>query len=336
MARTAAMVGLVPVLGGLLLLGGCATLESDGYWGPSYPVYPRSVYVEDYRYRNPDGMLVVYDSGPRLYSVVSSPGLYWHDGYYYRKHRGQWERSHHHRGPWAYHRHEPPRVRGRHDRPPRGLVPIAVHDRRPDRGPVYRAPYREPDDRRRPDRDGERFVRRPPEQRQDPRRGPGPDRRQIERMPVPQPIPWIGGPVGVESEARPQPGPVGPARVPPVVRRGGLNPQPVPVVPFPARNRPPPPGGPAPTPRVHRAEENGRNPPRSLGRRPDGIPSREVGRPSGDVPSSAPRGGRSAERGDRPGSGDQRVAPTAAVRGGRQHPRGPQGNPPGADLRVRL
>jgi hypothetical protein len=294
MSRIATITRLVPVLGGLLLLGGCATLESGGYWVSSYPVYPRRVYLDEYRYRNPDGLIVVYDPGPRLYSVVRSPGLYWHDGYYYRKHRGHWEHSRHHRGPWAYHRHEPPRVRVRHEPPSGRPVPIAVPGRRPDRGPVYRAPYWEPDDRRWSDRDDGRFVRRPPEQRPDPGRSPGPDRPQFERMPVPQPLPRIVGPGGLEPQTlpqgRPQYRPGGSARVPQTAPRGGVNPQPAPDLPVRARNRLPVPGGSAPTLRLHRAQEQGTNTPRFPGRRPDAIPHQEAMSRSHELPRAVPDG----------------------------------------------
>lgn len=338
MSRIAMMTSLVPVLGGLMLLGGCATLESDGYWASSYPVYPRRVYVDHYRYRNPDGLDVVYDPGPRLYSVVRSPGLYWHDGYYYRKHRGHWEQSRHHRGPWAYHRHEPPRVRMRHEPPSGRPMPIAVPDRRPDRRPVYRTPYREPDDRRRPDdrrwsdRDGGRFVRHPPEQRPDPGRSPGPDRRQIERRPVAQPIPRIVGPGRVESphrpqgrpQVRPQPQPVGPAQVPRIAPRPEVSPQPSPALPVRARNRPPVPGGEAQVQRAHRAERQGTNPPRSLGRRPNATTVREDGRQPGGAPRAAPRGRQSAEGEGRPRAVEQPRAPLE-VRDRSQAPPGRSG-----------
>lgn len=277
MTRTTVMVGLVPVLGGLLLLGGCTTLDYEGYGGPSYPAYPRSVYVEEYRYRNPDGMLVAYDPGPRLYSVVSSPGLYWHDGYYYRRHGGHWERSHYHRGPWAYHRHAPPRVRHRHDHhPPRGLVLVDAHDRRHDWGPG---------DWRRHDRDGDRFVRGPQEQRPAPRRTPEPDRRQLERMPVPQPIPWVAGP----NRGQSPPTPRVPSETQRIRRRADVKPPSgaiggsLPVVdgrfpegarsragrweatpPVGSRGRPRDSGTWAPSPRANRSSEAGRIPTRSL------------------------------------------------------------------------
>jgi len=135
-----------PALAGLLFLGGCASYAYDGYWESGYPVGSGYVYDDD-RYYNPDGLIVRYDSGPRLYAVVSYPDLYWSDGHYYRRHGAHWERSRHHRGPWAVYRHEPPPVRVRHDPPPGR--PLRVHtdvsERRPVRGPetpAYRERYR--------------------------------------------------------------------------------------------------------------------------------------------------------------------------------------------------
>lgn len=179
MWRTMARVGLVPVLGAVMLLGGCTTLESDGYWVSDYPVYRRDVYLYEERYRNPDGLIVAYDSGPRLYSVVRYPGIYWHDGYYYRQHRGHWERSRYHRGPWRVHHHAPPRVVVRRDAPsdrPRRYPIVA-----PDRRPVYDQPDRYPNAR-------------PP--RPQPKPGPvlGPDRERVKGFPGPQNIPYIRGP----------------------------------------------------------------------------------------------------------------------------------------------
>lgn len=216
MGRTTAMVGLIPVLGGLLLLGGCTTLESDGYWATSYPVYPRHVQVYERRYRNPDGLLVVYDPGPSLYSVVSSPGLYWHDGYYYRKHRGHWEHSRYHRGPWALYRHHPPRVRVREESRLGNSAPLVIPHRRSD-----------------PDRD--RFVRRPPEWQRDPGRGLESNREPVARPAIPQRvpprvltgpqmIPWIGGADAVGPRA-PEGGVTHPR---PLSRGAGVSPAPSP------------------------------------------------------------------------------------------------------------
>lgn len=137
------------LLGGVLLLGGCATLESED-WAPGYPVYSRRIHVYERPYRNPDGLWVVYDRGPALYSVVRAPGLYWRDGYYYRKHRGHWERSPHHRGPWAIYGRTPPApvVRHRGMRP--GPDPRFVRGRGPRGDPVVALPRWDPPARRRP------------------------------------------------------------------------------------------------------------------------------------------------------------------------------------------
>ncbi len=318
MSRIAMMTRLVPVLGGLMLLGGCASLESDGYRDSSYPVYPRRVYVDNYRYRNPDGLFVVYDPGPRLYSVVDSRGLYWHDGHYYRRHRGHWEHSRYHRGPWAYHRHEPPRVRIGHEHPPGRPLPIAVPDRRHSRGPVYRTPYREPFGRPPPDWDGGRIGHRPPERARDPGRTVEPFQRPVERPaaprgfpPNPQTIPWIGGPDRVAS-----PSSAGAAlAVQRISRRAGVTPPrgpqgvrpPVGVDQVPGRtrlgpgqrdragsdqrtNRPPVPDGQLPSPRFNRSGEKGRAPPRILGRGPDAASHRELPQRSVGTQGAVPRG----------------------------------------------
>ena len=347
MRRTAAMVAVLPVLGGLLLLGGCATLESDGYWASSYPVYSRHIDVYEHRYRNPDGLIVVYDPGPRLYSVVSSPGLYWHDGHYYRRHRGHWEHSRYHRGPWAIHRHEPPPVRVGHEHPPGRPVPvpIAVPDRRHDRGPDYRAPYREPFGRPPPDRDRGPIVHRPPEPGRDAGRTFDPSRQRVEQPaaprgfpPGPQVIPWIRGPDRVEP-----PSSVGAApQVQRISRRGGMTsppgPQGVPgavgvdQVPGQARlgpllrdrtdsdqprNRPPVPGGQVPSPRFYRSGEEGRASPQILGRGPDAASYRELLQRSSGAQGAVPSGRWSAEREGEPRSGDPRLvvaAPPASSR----------------------
>jgi hypothetical protein len=306
MRRTMTMVGLAPVLGGLMLLGGCATLESDGYWDSSYPAYSRHLYVDEYRYRNPDGLIVVYDPGPSLYSVVSVPGIYWHDGYYYRKHRGHWERSRYHRGPWGIHRHEPPRVRVRHEPPAARPAPIAVPERRDHRPPVYRIHDREPYGRPPADRDRGRLVGRPPEQRPDPGRGIDPPRTQNRHLPGPQSIPWVGVPER-QNPPRPVAAPV--RRVPPAgqgVRPIGVNrpppdrgrPSPAAVTHMPDRPRPgpvqrqtAPPVQPAPNPDSRRQVRDRRESPgpgvmarRSADR--DGNP--EAGNPEAGIQRHSP------------------------------------------------
>lgn len=140
MRRTTGLAGLLLALGGLLL-GGCATVE-DGYWVSSYPVYSRYVEVNEYRYVNPHGLVVVYDPGVMRYSVVGYPGLYWHDGYYYRHHGTHWQRSSRHGGPWLVHRREPPRIKLNAAESERRFVGKPVEPRRweGDRGPELRRP----------------------------------------------------------------------------------------------------------------------------------------------------------------------------------------------------
>jgi hypothetical protein len=81
----------------MLILAGCVAVPAGGYYGASYAPYGQ-------RYVTSEGLAVTYDAGPGAYVVVGRPGLYWWNGYYYRRHGGYWERSHHHRGPWVYRR----------------------------------------------------------------------------------------------------------------------------------------------------------------------------------------------------------------------------------------
>jgi hypothetical protein len=87
-------VAVALVLGSILAAGGCVAVPG-GYYGEGYPPYGE-------RYVTPEGLDVVYDYGPGAYGVVGQPGIYWWDGYYYRRQGGHWEQSHHYRGPWAY------------------------------------------------------------------------------------------------------------------------------------------------------------------------------------------------------------------------------------------
>ncbi|MGE5152809.1 MAG: hypothetical protein ACM3ST_02235 [Bdellovibrio bacteriovorus] len=360
MHRITTTVGLVPVLGGLMLLGGCTTLEYDDYWDSGYPTYSRHVLVEEYRYRNPDGLMVVYDPGPSLYSVVTVPGLYWHDGYYYRKYRGHWQRSRHHRGPWAIHRYEPPRVRVRHEPPAARPAPIAIPERRYDRGPVYRIHDREPDGRppsvteRRYDRgpvhrirDREPYGRvprdqgrrdvvgRPPEQRRDPGRGSNPPRAQIPYLPGPQAIPWTGG------SKRPNPPPVAaPAgRMPWAgqgVRAVGVTP------PSPDMGRPPPgvvtqsPDRPRPGPRQQRPPAPPMAPPMATPvQPPPDLETRRQVRGMRQSPRGEFRTNRPTERGADPVARNPRYTPDSADPP-RRRPPGGEGGWAGGPERIRF
>ncbi len=102
--RTLKRAGPVLAAGLALTLGGCVAVVApavaptyNGYYGPP-PLYAP---YHGYRYRNSDGLTIVYDSGLRLYLVLGYVGLYWWDGHYYRDHSGIWERSSRHVGPWG-------------------------------------------------------------------------------------------------------------------------------------------------------------------------------------------------------------------------------------------
>ena len=189
MSRIALLTRRAPALAGLMFLGGCATYAYDGYWESGYPVGYGYGYDDD-RYYNPDGLIVRYDSGPRLYAVVSYPDLYWGDGYYYRRHGSYWERSRHHRGPWAVHRHEPPRVRVRHDPPPGRPLPVHtdVSERWPVRGPETPA-YRERYRRYPSEADAGPLVRRPGPQMRNREQVSDSWQRRFERARVPNGVP---------------------------------------------------------------------------------------------------------------------------------------------------
>lgn len=121
----------IPRLAGSLILwaglnlAGCVAVPVGGYYGAWYAPYGQ-------RYVTSEGLVVTYDSGPGSYVVVGRPGLYWWNGYYYRRHGGYWERSHHHRGPWVYR--------------PADRVPFLAHKRGrgPRRPPQHYGPGRPP------------------------------------------------------------------------------------------------------------------------------------------------------------------------------------------------
>jgi hypothetical protein len=317
MSRIALLTRRAPALAGLMFLGGCATYAYDGDWESGYPVGSGYVYDDDYRYYNPDGLIVRYDSGPSLYAVVSYPNLYWNDGYYYRPHGSYWERSRHYRGPWVAHRHEPPRVRYRHDPPP-GRA-LRVHsdnsDRRAVRGPetpAYRERYRRP----LPDTGLNVYRPAPPVRNREQESDSW--QRRLERARVPNGVPMNGEPPrfgqpprsagsdprwnrGRPNEVQPRPDP-GARPPPPVIER-------TPRAAHPgmdarlrerieqARNRPQPGGAPA---TVRQYPLEGRRAPANRQSAP---------RPAAD-PEAAPSERRwQTERQDGARSGDPRAAP---------------------------
>jgi len=326
MRRTTVRVVLVPVLGGLIFLGGCTTLESDGYWASSYPVYPRGGYVYEQSYRNPDGLMVFYDPGVSLYSVSSYPGLYWHDGYYYRKQRGHWERSRHRRGPWAIQHQAPPRVVVRPQSPPNRPRPTPVVV--PDRRPVYGVSDRDPRDwplRPTPER---RPTYDPGHQRV--RVSPGPQNVPYVRRPDPgRDSPPVNAPVGPRQvvrrpAVRPSPGEViGPRPV--VVPQGpdGLRRGPVPSDrgwSGPARRTPSRPGDSSPVSRPDGTEGPGALPPRVRGSGADRMPYQQTARRPGDAPVLGPGARRSNPREGDAGPDERPYAPVPPWGQRRQFP----------------
>lgn len=313
MSHKGTIWGLLPLLGVLMLLGGCATLEYDDDWGYEDPIYSDRVYVRDSGYRNPDGLIVVYEPGLMLYRVVSYPDLYWNGGYYYRKHRSHWSRSRYHRGPWAPYRHAPPRVNVRHALPPGRPVPIppGVYDRRPGRDsvsrPPSRAPWRPADDR------GGVSAPRPPEPRSGVRApiGAGPGFRSDRLQGRPR-IPRGSPDQGPYPRIRVAPGDVNPApeqgwtpwRSPGrAARNQGASP--------PERT-----DATAPGPRV---------------RRSDGVSPGQLPRQPGQVPRAAPRLRRWAEPEEQPTDGGQSAVPAQTQAPGPGLPR-LRGGFPGSGL----
>lgn len=78
-------------LSAVALLGGC--YHYRGY-GP-----PPHAPAHGYRRRHHDRWLV-YDAGLGLYVVSGYPGLYFHDGHYYRRHGDHWDHAPRIGGPW--------------------------------------------------------------------------------------------------------------------------------------------------------------------------------------------------------------------------------------------
>lgn len=81
---------LVPALFVLFLaadLSGCAVgFQPSG--GPS-----AHAPAHGYRKKNPDNVALVYNTGLGVYVASGYPGIYFHDGYYYRLNGAYWEIS---------------------------------------------------------------------------------------------------------------------------------------------------------------------------------------------------------------------------------------------------
>jgi hypothetical protein len=330
MNRSGMMAGLAPVSVGLMLLGGCTTMESDGYWvsdnrGDSWYSHDHA-----YGYRNPHGLIVEYDPGLMLYAVVSSPNVYWNDPYYYRRHGHHWERSRHHHGPWVVYHRDPPRVAerpARRIRPPTPLRPDTA-ERRFVQRPVFPAPRREPIRRPPKETRAHREVRRLQEGGRGSERRFEPVQRRNERNQVPKERPWPKEPYRAGQQSRGG----GTAETGNRFRRGDTNPQP---------------------------ERRGRSRPPAVDRTPDKLPPLlterhheriEWARKYGQVRSgSARRPGASGEEGGAPtrrrtpapranaGPNRQDAARIAETRGGgtsRRRVPGRQGEPQSDDQRL--
>jgi len=190
--RNLRLMSTILVLAAVLALGACAVVEPE----------------RSHRYRNWDGMYLDYDPRLDLYWVVGYPGLYWWNDYYYREHRGAWERSKRHVGPWHRPDRLPPWLQRRHDderhRLERERYPDWWRDRDRDYDRDRDRDYDRDRDRdydrdrdrdydrdRDRDRDGSRDLesdrtregdragdRRPEERARDPRRAPDADRER--------------------------------------------------------------------------------------------------------------------------------------------------------------
>lgn len=84
---------------GTAALWGCA-------YGPGYGPPPHAP-AHGYRRKHRSGVELVYDAGLGAYVVVGYPGVYFHDGHYYRLHDGRWHVGVELDGPW---RPAPPRA----------------------------------------------------------------------------------------------------------------------------------------------------------------------------------------------------------------------------------
>jgi len=133
-------VGFGLALGLAVSLGGCVVAPVDGGYLDDYEApSPYAVPLYGERYRNPDGVMVVYDSGPGAYVVEGHPDVYWRDHHYYRLRDGHWERSSRHFGPWEHRRVEqrPPYPSHPDGHPPRGRGVDPDREHWPRRPPRY-------------------------------------------------------------------------------------------------------------------------------------------------------------------------------------------------------
>jgi len=90
---------LMAALAATLILGGCVIHE---HAPPPYAP------AHGYRYVDPYGVQLVFDSRIGVYSVVGHPGYYYYDNLYWRRPHGYWEHSSRVDGRW-YHQSRAPR-----------------------------------------------------------------------------------------------------------------------------------------------------------------------------------------------------------------------------------
>jgi hypothetical protein len=67
--------------------------SDGGYYDDDDYDYPPARPRHGYRYAYPGGLTLIYDSGIGFYSVLGYPDYYFYDGYFYRWHRGYWDRA---------------------------------------------------------------------------------------------------------------------------------------------------------------------------------------------------------------------------------------------------
>lgn len=106
---------LVPVVLAVTMAG-CVTYPQQRGYGP-----PPHAPAHGYRYMH-KGAVLVYNSHLDLYVVKGYPGVYFHNGHYYKRHKNHWLSSYRYDGPWelVYRKHIPPSLRDRDDKRHRG------------------------------------------------------------------------------------------------------------------------------------------------------------------------------------------------------------------------